>query len=75
MVGRGGPMEDTEVRWSSSLHVEPVYRGQEYTGFMRHVLFLVQSLFKWRKRYFYVFKSILLSEEKKLMVKIITNWE
>jgi hypothetical protein len=29
MVGRGGSMEDAEVRWSSSLHVEPVYRGEE----------------------------------------------
>lgn len=25
--GRGGQPEDAEVRWSSALHVEPVYRG------------------------------------------------
>jgi hypothetical protein len=26
------PMEDGEVRWSSSLHVEPVYRGRNRNG-------------------------------------------
>jgi hypothetical protein len=27
LAGRAGQLEDTEVRWSSSLHLQPVYRG------------------------------------------------
>jgi len=40
MMGRGGQVEDTEVRWSSSLHVEPVYRGRKTVFFMNEISLL-----------------------------------